>query len=336
MNSSQKLRNMCFTINNPDVDSDKARLEALPVAYCVGYAEVGDSGTPHIQGYCEFTKQVKFSAIVGALEGRAHIEPRRGSRAQAVDYCRKGEQPHAEWSERGTAGPAYGLNAKKLFEWGVAKEQGKRSDLDGVVADLVCGKRLSEIAEANPIQFIKFSKGIQAYHSAVEKPRDKHTPLEVEVYYGPTGTGKTWQALLQSDPENVFKYSITCATWFDGYDGHHTVVFDEFRGQLPFGMFLQLTDVYPLKVQVKGGFREWKPNKIIITSPVHPAQWYDPAVLAKKEGSIDQLKRRITKITYFPAANKDNHGAAQYIDKTDVDWPSASDQPAFDFGPQFS
>lgn len=292
-----KLRNFVFTINNYELERDRENLEKLPLSYAVGYHEVGPSGTPHIQGYAELSKQVAFNTIVTTLERRAHIEARQGPVNKAVDYCKKGEQPHDEWQESGSGGPNFGKNAKSLFEIGALKEQGKRSDLEDVVASISAGKRIADVAAEHPLQFIKYAKGIQTYFQVLDRPRDKNKPLEVVVHYGPTGTGKTLKAML--DNPDAFKYSVSCAQWFDGYDAHTVAVIDEFRGQLPFAMLLQLLDVYPLKVQVKGGFREWKPDKVIITSPVHPKNWYSPETLAKKEGSLDQLKRRVTAIYFF-------------------------------------
>ena len=41
--------------------------------------------------------------------------------------------------------------------------------------------------------------------------------------------------------------------WFDDYDQHHSVIFEEFRGQLPFAFILSLTDRYDRRIQYKGG-----------------------------------------------------------------------------------
>jgi len=306
-----RLRNFVFTLNNYKEPDDLDRLKALPVRYLLVAREVGESGTPHYQGYCELSKQMAFDAVHKALDKRAHLAPRNGTQEQAINYCKKGEQDHAEWKERGTLGPMFGSNLDIAAEVGAANEQGKRTDLTDVIEQIVGSKRIADVAADNAVAFIKYAKGIQTYYQLLDKPRNKDDPLDVIVHYGPTGTGKTYKAL--SDNPEAFKYSIGCHEWFDGYDRHEVVVMDEYRGTLQFGMLLQLLDVYPLKVQVKGGFREWKPNKVIITSPVHPALWYSPETLAKKDGSINQLIRRINKIYYFAERDK-------IYDHTDKDW----------------
>lgn len=167
----------------------------------------------------------------------------------------------------------------------------------------------------------------------MDKPRDPAVPMDLIVHYGPTGTCKTRKAL--HDMPGAYKWSATQGSWFDGYDGHKEVVIDEFRNQIPFGAFLNLTDRYPMKVGIKGGFKEWKPEKIIITSPVHPALWYAEK-LAGNDGNMDQLKRRIAKIYYFKVKTTKLEEVV-VEDHTDHDWSaivaangSSSNLPQYD------
>ena len=311
--ANKRLRHFVLTLNNYKEPDDLDRIKALPIKYVLIAREVGESGTPHYQGYVELTKQCGFTAVCKALNNRAHIEPREGTPARAIEYCKKGEQSKQEWTAQGKHGPNYGKNVDIALEEGTLGEPGKRTDLLEVVASLQSGKRLSEVAAESPEVFIKYAKGIERYHALLDKPRDKNDPIEIIVHYGPTGTGKTWKAL--ADYPDAFKYSITCSQWFDGYEGQEVAVFDEFRAQLPFGMILQLLDHYALKVAVKGGFREWKPKKVILTSPVHPAFWYSPETLAKHDGSIEQLKRRINAIYFF-----ESRGVIR--DHSNMTWPT--------------
>lgn len=83
--------------------------------------------------------------------------------------------------------------------------------------------------------------------------------------------------------------------WFDGFDGQEAAVIDDFRGDFcTFHFLLRLLDRYPLKVAIKGGFMEWTPSRIFITSPHHPRDVYN-----KTDEEIKQLTRRITQITHF-------------------------------------
>ena len=74
----------------------------------------------------------------------------------------------------------------------------------------------------------------------------------------------------------------------DGYAGEKSVLFEDFRGQLPFGMLLSLLDRYDCKVQHKGGMCELAATHIVMTSPLHPQEWYKVDDLAK-HNKIEQL-----------------------------------------------
>lgn len=83
--------------------------------------------------------------------------------------------------------------------------------------------------------------------------------------------------------------------WFDGYDAHKVVIFDDFRPdwcKLPF--LLRLLDRYSMRVAVKGGFRAWVPTVIYITCPQPPDNCY----LDSPE-EIAQLLRRVTVVKEF-------------------------------------
>ena len=51
--------------------------------------EVGENGTPHLQGYIRTKKCLRFNAIKSIIGKRAHIEQARGTELENDDYCRK-------------------------------------------------------------------------------------------------------------------------------------------------------------------------------------------------------------------------------------------------------
>ena len=318
-----KMRNACFTLNNY-TDDDCTRLSGLAkcpdVSYCVIAKEIGESGTPHLQGYAEFSGSFSFSRVKALLGTTAHIEPRHGPQSRAISYCKKGDQPHDEWDSAHEDGYHYGANLDLLCEFGTPKSPGQRTDLDQVVTDIQAGKRLRDLAADHPIQFIKYSKGILSYRSALQAPRSSTTPKEVIVRFGDTGTGKTRQAWL--DHPDAYVWGPGHGKWFDSYDLHTEVIFDEFRGQLPFALLLQLLDRYPMKVEYKGGMTEFVADSITITSPVHPVHWYS---LSGSNGKIGQLVRRITKIYHHTGVS------IPPFDVTDTPWPSFTESFADQF-----
>ena len=321
MPANRAPRNFCMTVCNPDEPVVIAAVKQLPLRYCVLARETGAGGLRHFQCYVELKSQITWNRLKEILPG-AHIEDRRGSAEQAIQYCKKGDQPKEEWDQYRTLGDNYGNNVDIALECGDPAKPGTRTDLENMCNMVQKGKRLSEIAAEDPVTFVKFSKGITNYHALMDEPRQLGAKVEVIVHYGPTGTGKTYKAM--HDNPGCYKYSLTNGQWYDGYEGHEVVVFDEFRGQITFGTLLQLLDVYQMKVPVKGTFREWKPTKIIITSPVHPGLWYPG--LASNDGKISQLKRRIASIYYFKEGQADPTNPV-VEDHTDRDWPSAKDTP---------
>ena len=85
---AQKKRSFCFTVNNYD-DTDIGYLKLLKgVKYMIIGKEVGESGTPHLQGYVMFKNARSVKNIVKTLLG--HVEVAKGSPVDNYKYCSKG------------------------------------------------------------------------------------------------------------------------------------------------------------------------------------------------------------------------------------------------------
>ncbi len=79
----------CFTWNNytdDDVSSIVPKFQELAKKYYFA-KEVGESGTPHLQGTIEFKTKVRPLSL--RLSTDIHWEKRKGTWDQAVEYCRK-------------------------------------------------------------------------------------------------------------------------------------------------------------------------------------------------------------------------------------------------------
>ena len=79
----------CFTLNNYTEDNIKEISALLPL-YCRRYIvakEVGDSGTPHLQGYVEFMKRERPLSKIPIKE--IHWEKAKGDIKANRDYCEK-------------------------------------------------------------------------------------------------------------------------------------------------------------------------------------------------------------------------------------------------------
>lgn len=87
---NRRYRSACFTLNNwteEIYNSITQELSQRAKGFVIG-KEVGESGTPHLQGYVEFKAQVYFTTLK-KLAPTAHWEKAKGNREQNIKYCTK-------------------------------------------------------------------------------------------------------------------------------------------------------------------------------------------------------------------------------------------------------
>jgi hypothetical protein len=81
-------KNWCFTYNNYPENWLALMAPGLQGSAWIGGEEVGESGTPHIQGYIQFPKKVRPVGYKG-MPKEIHWEKARGSKDENVAYCSK-------------------------------------------------------------------------------------------------------------------------------------------------------------------------------------------------------------------------------------------------------
>lgn len=86
MTSASKCRRWCFTLNNWNEDERVDLVKSLE-HYIIG-KEIGENGTPHLQGYCEFKNPRNLSALK-KINTRIHWERAKGNRSENIIYCTK-------------------------------------------------------------------------------------------------------------------------------------------------------------------------------------------------------------------------------------------------------
>lgn len=117
--------------------------------------------------------------------------------------------------------------------------------------------------------------------------------IEVNVYWGITGSGKSHRAFNEAG-ENFYAKPST-NKWWDGYQGQPNVVLDEFDGSINVVHLLRWFDKWPCLVETKGGTVPLLANKFWITSNVAPGNWWPDVKLVH----LDALNRRITNEVEF-------------------------------------
>lgn len=127
--------------------------------------------------------------------------------------------------------------------------------------------------------------------------------IKVHLIVGPPGSGKSYHYPMlceQHGEENVYMMSDYQNGGLDHYAAEPILVMDEFKGQLPFAVFLAMTDIY--KVQIHARYANvwalWQ--EVYITSVYSPEDLYTLMVPLERQtvDSIGQMLRRITDITY--------------------------------------
>jgi len=233
----------CFTINNYTAEQiDKLGL--LECQYLVYGKEKGVLGTPHLQGYVHFKQVQSLKQIIRKIPG-AHVEVRKGTIDQAVDYCKK----DGDYFEKGVKP----LNAREKGELGAAvyKE----------AWDLAKQGRIDEI---NPKLRVLHYRTLVHIWKTHQVASVSNQVLSNEWYHGPSGTGKSRTA--RSKYPGAYIKNLN--KWWDGYEGQETVIIDEWSpNQDKLASYLKIwSDHYPFRAEIKGSSMMIRPVRIIITS----------------------------------------------------------------------
>lgn len=231
-----QLRNFLLTINNED-RTDNELYEYCKqlnnIKYFVFQREKGnEKGTEHIQMYIEFAVPKKFETIKSYFP-RAHIEPRKGTKSQARDYCMKSDTRVGE-----------------PMEYGNFIDTGKRSDLNDIYELVKDGATDFEIMDLYPTQFMRYSKAIQQCRQTYvfEKYKKLFRKLEVNYIWGVAGCGKSRYVMDKYGYDNVYRVTNYNSGAFDTYQGQDVIVFEEFRSSFPITDMLNYLDGYPLQL----------------------------------------------------------------------------------------
>lgn len=227
--------------------------------------ESGEDGTPHLQGFVTFQRSYRLAAL-------------------------KKLQPRAHWEVSLTSDWNYENKGDNVVHRIDNRKQGKRKDLDEAYDDAEAGKPLKAYAsERRPgYQSLRLYERLSSLYS---KPRPIG-PIAAEWYFGPTGSGKT-KAVYDRYGGDV--YRVLSDKWWDGYATQETVLIDDFRVEwCGFARLLSLLDIYPFRVEYKGGSTEVSYRRIVITCPWEPAILYGGG-----REDVDQIIRRLTKLERF-------------------------------------
>lgn len=270
-------RSWCFTINNYSLEEEfMCMFDLSPITYiCFGH-EVGNSGTPHLQGYFETNYRIDIKVLKSwTVFARAHLELRKGTQKQAIEYTMK--QDKDDWFESGTKAET---------------RQGRRKDLDEA-RRLAEEQGMREVAPWANYQEIRCAEKYLEYC----EPKRTWKPTVVWLW-GATGCGKSRMASTMFPNAYV---KADNSKWWNGYDGHKEVIWNDFRdSDIQFSYLLNILDRYECRVETKGNMRQMRAETIIITCNAPPEDLYRGVSSERK----DQLMRRIDIIEHIGAVQE--------------------------------
>lgn len=306
MPPTNRIRNGVLTWYPPE-GIDSAERWTMLCARCT-YAVYGieyapKTGRLHWQMYVEIKQQMSLRTLAEILPS-VHWEPRANQSTSkiAAGYCKKGsfKKPTdpaglAAFTVAGGYAQFFESPAPdfKGEEYGCISNQGKRTDLEAAIADAEdLDISMRQVIRDNAKVAVRYHRGLQVIRNAQWDERCLEAAPEVIVYVGGAGVGKTRAAMAEWGEERRYVWQPAQGMWFDGYDGEKILVLDEFRGHIPYEMLFVMLDRYGCRLQVKGSMIELQADRVVITSPLHPRDWYE----FDGTDCYSQLERRITKV----------------------------------------
>lgn len=277
----------CFTICNPTDDEEQHVADTLAdetrFVFGIVGREVGEGGTPHLQGFCILRRPQRMSWMRNNVSPRGHYEPARGTSVQARDYCRK----DGDFDEFGS----------------FPDRQGKRTDLDDILewaqshfdATGQCPTE-SDIAREHPRGFIKYPRLIEclrlrypakphqdgtlegwqvdAANTLVEDPDDRGINFYVDAE---GGKGKTFfcrYMLTKSDDVQVLSIGKRSDIAYMLDESKSIYLFNVPRGQMEFlsyGLLEQIKDRMVISTKYAGRMKTWTHNNhVMVFSNEYP------------------------------------------------------------------
>lgn len=255
----RKSKHWCFTINNPTRDDRKKINDAQEqISYIIINKEVGDTGTPHYQGYVCFEEQLRATQVKVILP-RSHLEIKRGTVEEAIHYCKKpvegcnckhcvkARPQRPNFQEYGEVPLTKGEATKE--KWANMYEHAKKGDFEEIPKNMLIRyyPAFKRIAQDNP-----------------EKPKDLETLGNLWIT-APTGYGKS-RYVRDLYPDF---YDKAPNKWFVGYKGEETILLDDLGPEhckYLAWYIKRWADLYSFPMETKGGGRQIRPKRVVVTS----------------------------------------------------------------------
>lgn len=253
MSGLGRARRWVFTINNFTENDENAVLaleQRDEVVTVIAEHEVGEQGTPHIQGYVVFTKAIYGKTVENLLGGRAYISIARGSTKANIEYCSK-------------EGTVIVEKLDPMSESVVKKLKEARDKDDQARQRIECMRTMTEeqFEEHYPAYY-------ELHRERVRSFRMEYLLKNLETFpgiltskniwiWGKPGVGKSRLARTNLKSWEIYPKSFN--KWWNGFDPnvHKRVVLDDYpAGQAGNALVQHMKiwgDRYPFTAEIKGG-----------------------------------------------------------------------------------
>lgn len=329
-NPRREAKRWCFTLNNPvitDVFDDEHPIDPSLYDYLIAAKEVGENGTPHLQGFICFTDKKRLSWITSNVfvssvtgKGRASWFICDGTVQENINYCKKGEQSKAEWLSLKTAGPNYGLNSD-FVEFGEPPKEGRgegKRNRDAIFTEALrlgsSDAALHHISENAPRDYImqrhtiqrnlaEHFKPVVTYQPLYPLEAFAHVPLQFSdkhatLVWGGSGLGKT--AFVKAHFKNpLFLTHIDRIKDFKS-SFHDCIIFDDmsFRHMPPETVIHLLECDNDSDIHIRYGTAHLPSRIVKVFTHNTPNPFYNETINEDQQKAIDRRFKR------FHVANK--------------------------------
>lgn len=267
----------CFTLNNP---AAAIAFNEDTMTYLVYGEEVGESGTPHHQGFVIFKNNKRLNNLKD-INGKAHWEMKspKSTYQEASDYCKKDGQYH-EFGELPAENikKAQPLGNKANHEkWRAINDKAKQGDLDW-------------IDQEHPKVFNQSYRNLKQMKTDYMKRKEDLPDVCGTWFYGRSGVGKT-KLVRTLYPDAYLKKPNN--KWYDGYQQEDVVVIDDLDDTHEYmGYELKkLADAYCYLVEVKNSSMYIRPRQCIVTS-----QYTIREIWSNDQKTCEALERRFKEV----------------------------------------
>ena len=273
------FRLVCFTIYDMAIDMEKLASNFTYLAF--GKEICPTTKKDHYQCFAYNELGQKWPWWQKKLSPH-HFEKCIGNLHQQEKYCSKDGQ---------------------YTEYGVKPMgNGKKRTLLDIKERIDNGEKLYDIQEEeSAFQTVcMYERPLKAYENRQRFKRAKTQGFKIKnvhIHIGEPNSGKT-RAIFDAHPaQDIYTMPRKDGKWFGTYDGQPVVLFDDVDAStfMPVDLFLQLTDGYPIEVEIKGGFVPWTPEHIYFTSNKPLDLWWNDL----SHLHLQAATRRVTEFRNF-------------------------------------